>query len=135
MIDLLPAASRVSSQVLVHTELSPDVAPGISGGWELVIEEPPVIKRILDQIGEWCPSPPPRAPPACWAIQLSPLPSSIKLSSSTCRESAGLLVFKDLATGASDLGLVIFSSFLSALRKILGRTIGINRPAHRRATP
>ena len=64
MIDLLPAASRVSSQVLVHTELSPDVAPGISGGWELVIEEPPVIERILDQIGEWGPSPPPRAPPA-----------------------------------------------------------------------
>jgi hypothetical protein len=29
-----------------------------------VIEEPPVIERILDQIGEWCPSPPPRAPPA-----------------------------------------------------------------------
>ena len=28
-----------------------------------VIEEPPVIERILDQIGEWCPSPPPRAPP------------------------------------------------------------------------
>jgi hypothetical protein len=23
-----------------------------------------VIERILDQIGEWCPSPPPRAPPA-----------------------------------------------------------------------
>ena len=23
----------------------------------------PVIERILDQIGEWCPSPPPRAPP------------------------------------------------------------------------
>ena len=64
MIDLLPAASRVSSQVLVHTELSPDVAPGISGGWELVIEEPPVIERILGQIGEWGPSPPPRAPPA-----------------------------------------------------------------------
>ena len=29
-----------------------------------VIEEPPVIERILGQIGEWCPSPPPRAPPA-----------------------------------------------------------------------
>ena len=29
-----------------------------------VIEEPPVIERILDQIGEWGPSPPPRAPPA-----------------------------------------------------------------------
>jgi len=29
-----------------------------------VIEEPPVIERILDQIGEWCPSPPLRAPPA-----------------------------------------------------------------------
>ncbi len=38
----------------------------IDGSVELlsVIEEPPVIKRILDQIGEWCPSPPPRAPPA-----------------------------------------------------------------------
>ncbi len=118
-------------------EVDPLICPHCGGQMRFlaVIEEPPVIERILDQIGEWCPSPPPRAPPACWAIQLSPLPSSIKLSSSTCRESAGLLVFKDLATGASDLGLVIFSSFLSALRKILGRTIGINRPAHRRATP
>ena len=118
-------------------EVDPLICPHCGGQMRFlaVIEEPPVIERILDQIGEWCPSPPPRAPPACWAIQLFPLPSSIKLSSSTCRESAGLLVFKDLATGASDLGLVIFSSFLSALRKILGRTIGINRPAHRRATP
>ncbi len=47
-------------------EVDPLICPHCGGQMRFlaVIEEPPVIERILDQIGEWCPSPPPRAPPA-----------------------------------------------------------------------
>jgi|TARA_B100001971_G_scaffold135180_1_gene124908 hypothetical protein len=38
--------SRVSGQVLVHTELSPDVAPGISGGWEFECTQPDALTAI-----------------------------------------------------------------------------------------
>ena len=55
------------SKCLAKAEnLDPLICPHCGGQMRFlaVIEEPPVIERILDQIGEWCPSPPPRAPPA-----------------------------------------------------------------------
>ena len=65
---LLTKAARTTWARLIKKvyEVDPLICPHCGGQMRFlaVIEEPPVIERILDQIGEWCPSPPPRAPPA-----------------------------------------------------------------------
>ena len=70
-MNMLPPAIALFSALLKqhgHTvyEVDPLICPHCGGQMRFlaVIEEPPVIERILDQVGEWCPSPPPRAPPA-----------------------------------------------------------------------